>query len=103
MQSLNKSLGRLSQRSSIEVPIDRLTVKNDIFNGGEKKESQTILKQVTRDTVIKEQCRGACKPTYSDDDIFNDDSGIFERQDEEMLAKKIEYMQKKNTSTKKKQ
>ena len=92
-RSLNKSLERLSQKSSVEVPVDRLTVMNDIFNSGEK-ESQAIFKQVTRDTSTKEQCRGACRPTYSDDDIFNDDSGISERQDEEMPAKKIECMKK---------
>ena len=86
-RSLNKSLKRLSQRSSVEVPVDRLTVMNDIFKGGEK-ESQVILKQVIQDAVTKEQCRCACRPTYSDDDIFNDDSGIFERQDEEMPANK---------------
>ena len=65
-QSLNKSLGRLSQKSSVEVLVDQLTVMNDIFNGGEK-ESQAVLKQVTQETVIKEQCRGACRPTYSDE------------------------------------
>ena len=31
-RSLNKSLKRLSQRSSVKVPVDRLTVMNDIFN-----------------------------------------------------------------------
>ena len=64
-RSLNKSLGRLSQKSSVEVPVDRLTVMNDIFNSGEK-ESQAVLKQVTRETITKEQCRGACKSTYGD-------------------------------------
>ena len=34
--SLNKSLNRLSLRSSVEMPIDRLMVMNDIFNSGEK-------------------------------------------------------------------
>ena len=65
-RSLNKSLKTLSQRSSVEVPVDRLTVMNDIFNDGEK-ESQAILKQVTRDTVTKEQCWGACRSTYGDE------------------------------------
>ena len=50
------------------MPVDRLTVMNDIFNGGDKKkESQTILKQVTRETVTKEQCQGACRSIYSDE------------------------------------
>ena len=50
------------------MPVDRLTVMNDIFNGGDKKgESQAVLKQVTQETVTKEQCRGACSPTYSDE------------------------------------
>ena len=65
-RSLNKSLGKLSQKSSVEVPVDRLTVMNEIFNGGER-ESQAVLKQVTRETVTKEQCRGACRPTYGDE------------------------------------
>ena len=65
-RSLNKSLERLSQKSSVEVLVDRLTVMNDIFNGGEK-ESQTVLKQVTQETVTKEQYRGACRPTYGDE------------------------------------
>ena len=65
-RSLNKSLKRLSQRSSVEVHVDRLSVMNDIFKGGEK-ESQAILKQVTRETVTKEQCRGACRSTYGDE------------------------------------
>ena len=52
-QSLNKSLRRLSQRSSVEVPVDRLTVMNDIFNGDEK-ELQAVLKQVTQETVTKD-------------------------------------------------
>ena len=93
-QSLNKSLERLSQRSSVEVFVDRLTVMNDIFNGSEK-ESHVVLKKVTRETVTKDQCRGACRPTYSDYDMFNDDDGIFERRDEEMPTKKKECMQKK--------
>ena len=53
VRSLNKLLERLSQKSSVEVPIDRLTVMNDIFNGGEK-ESQAVLKQVTQKIVTKE-------------------------------------------------
>ena len=48
------------------MPVDRLTVMNDIFNGDEK-ESQAVLKQVARDTITKEQCRGACRPTYGDE------------------------------------
>ena len=52
--------------SSIKVPVDRLTMMNEIFNGGEK-ESQVILEQVTLETVIKEQCQGACRPTYGDE------------------------------------
>ena len=55
VRSLNKSLERLSQRSSVEVPVDRLTMMSDVFNSGEK-ESQAFLKQVTQETVIKEQC-----------------------------------------------
>ena len=31
-RSLNKSLGRLSQRNSVEVPVDQLIVMNEIFN-----------------------------------------------------------------------
>ena len=65
-RSLNKSLETLSQKSSVEIPVDRLMVMNDIFNGDEK-ESQAVLKQVTRETITKEQCRGAYKPTYGDE------------------------------------
>ena len=46
--------------------VDRLTVMNEIFNGDER-ESQAVLKQVTRKTVTKEQCRGACRLTYGDE------------------------------------
>ena len=31
-RSLNKSLEKLSQRSSVKVPVDRFTVMNDNFN-----------------------------------------------------------------------
>ena len=48
------------------MPVDRLTVMNEIFNGDEK-ESQAVLKHVTQETVTKEQCRGACRPTYGDE------------------------------------
>ena len=48
------------------MPVDRLTVMNEIFNGGEK-ESQAILKQVTRETVTNEQYQSACRPTYDDE------------------------------------
>ena len=48
------------------MPVDRFTVMNEIFNGGER-ESQAVLKQVTRETVTKEQCRGACRPPYGDE------------------------------------
>ena len=48
------------------MPVDRLTVMNEIFNG-DKKESQAVLKHVTQETVTKEQCRGACRPTYGDE------------------------------------
>ena len=48
------------------MPIDRLMVMNDIFNNGEK-ESYAILKQVTRETITKEQCRCAYRSTYGDE------------------------------------
>ena len=77
------------------MPVDRLTVMNDIFNGGEKKESQAVLKQVTRDTITKEQCRGACRSTYGDEWHLQWWSWDLWMARWRNACKKIECMQKK--------
>ena len=55
-QSLNKSLKRLSQRSSVKVPVNRLIVMNDIFNGGseicERRDEEMLAK---RESALKKK------------------------------------------------
>ena len=61
-RSLNKSLKTLSQKSNVEVPVDRLTVMNNIFNDDRGiSEWQDEKKCLQKESACKKKKKGKQK------------------------------------------